>query len=159
MWTIVMQEEKAGKACYPVQCKALRFFPMEKGGETIFAALKFPILQIIVVDPKGNALKLKMNAGRSIDHPEFTIQHPDKMERPTIVIGERKSRRVIPDMMASPVKVPGETERFASLNRFRERVEPFLGKELTDEILGLFAQRLVEIEQKRLKKSKRKQAA
>lgn len=156
-WTIIMQEESVGKLKLPVRCKALRFFPMETGGgETIFKALAFPILQVIVRDGKGNTLKLKCNAGRGINNPEFTVQHPDTEEHPTMIVGEGKRRREVPDMLAAKVKKAGEKERYSTLAAFKSRVSPFLGAELTEEIISLFAARLAEIEQKRLAKSQKK---
>jgi hypothetical protein len=151
-WIINTQEETRGKNKFDVKCKRIKFFPVEgKGGETHFKALGFVLLQIIVEDEKsGTLLKLKLNASKGVESPTFAIQHADKLERPTFIVGEGKKRREVPDMLRPLEKVKGEVERYNTLKEFEERISKFLGVLVAGEVLDLFAVRLGEIVQKRL---------
>lgn len=159
MWKIIEQEETVGKMTMTVECKSLRFFPCETPGfETVFKPLAFPVLQIIVQDERGNRFKLKCSTADGVTAPTFTFQHPDKMDHPTMVVGQGKSRRAVPDFLAPKEKKQGEKERYGTVQAFRERIK-FLGPELVEKVLLLFAQRLVQLEQKRLSKKSKKKAA
>lgn len=151
-WNIQTQEEKTGKSVRDVKVKRVKFFPVEgKGGETTFKALGFVLLQVIVEDEKsGTVLKLKLNASKGIESPTFSIQHADTMERPTMIVGEGKRRREVPDMLRPLERVKGEVERYNTFKEFEARINKFLGVLVSAEVLALFAVRLGEIVQKRL---------
>jgi hypothetical protein len=149
-WKIIDQEESQGRYKVTVRCKRIRFFPIEgKGGETHFKPLAFPLLQVILKDEKsGVEIKVKCNA-TDLNHPTFIIHHPDKLERPTMIVGEGKRRREVPDMLAPLERVPGEKERH-TLKTIEERLSQFAGVLVATEVMDLFAIKLALIEEKRL---------
>ncbi len=144
MYQIIMQEESYGKNKIPVQCKRLRFFPIEgKGGETYFGKLGFVLLQVIVSDGK-TTLRLKLNASEGLAYPKFQVQHADTMDYPTLVVGEGKRRREIKDTLSPMVRVPGVKETY-NASEFEKRVKGIAGAELANTVMTLFANRFAKI--------------
>lgn len=141
-YEVVMQEEVYGKTRIPTQCKRLRSFPIEgkKKQGTSWCGIKFPLLQVIVQDEKGSRLRFKLNLSDGIEFPKFVVQHPNRMQHPTIIVGEGKRKKEIPDLLSPMVEVQGVKENYDATD-FEKRITQVCGAAVATEVLNLFAQK------------------
>jgi hypothetical protein len=140
-WIIVEQVEVYGRNRIPVKCKWLRYFPIEgKHGEVSFGKLKMPLFQVLVRNGSGMELKVKLNAAEPM-FPEWTIQHPDRLDYRTITVGEGRRKKTIPDMLSPKATVKGEREKH-NHQTIEPRLTRLFGAVLATEIIDLFARKL-----------------
>lgn len=138
MYKIVPQEEKIRKETRLVDCKNIRFLPLEKNGSVSFIPLKHLLLQVIIEDDNKEQLKLKLSTSGGINNPKFFVEHPSMMVHPTITVGQGKNKRKIADVLSPKVKKLGLKEEY-DLSGFEERLRSLAGTSLTATILQLFA--------------------
>jgi hypothetical protein len=140
-WRIVEQVEVYGRNRIPVKCKWLRCFPIEgKHGEVSFGKLKMPLFQVLMRNDYGMELKVKLNAAEP-RFPGWTIQHPDRLDYPTITVGEGRRKKTIPDTLSPKATVKGERERH-NHQTIEPRLTRLFGAALATEISDLFARKL-----------------
>ena len=140
-WQIKTQEEKVGREVVQVKCKNVRMFPIEQGGQVVgFGKLGFLLLQVIVVDEKGDERKLKLSTYRGIHDPKFTVQYPDKLVYKTYFTGQGKTRKEWADTLSQKVVKKGEKEEY-DLPDFEKRLKGMVGAGLAEEIMQEFLAR------------------
>lgn len=137
-WQIIAQTEKHGKEEIPVKCKHVKFFPLTDGGGNVegFGKLNRLVFRIVVRNSKGYELKLTAH-GDMMD-PMFNITHPDKVDYPTIWVGEGKRRRKVIDDLSAKITYKGEKEKYPYLMDFEARCTQMFGAEMKEEIMRLF---------------------
>lgn len=154
-WSIKPQEEKFGKDdVREVLCKWVKFYPQMKDGQRVgFGRFKFIILKIVLKCPWGDLYSLSWNnAAKGKPHGTFIWKAPDKLEQPPLrdafnnrPIINPKTFKPYPDLLAKPIQVPGDEERFETPEKLVEVLTKRLGAEMVEQILDLFAERQDEI--------------
>lgn len=147
-WTIVVQTEKHGKVEVPVLCKHVRFFPSvdKKTGQTTFGVLKFPVLRVLITNgDTEHKITWSNTAPKLAGLGEFVYHWPDKMVYPKLKVGQGKRARIVDDVLSPKIRQAGDTQRFASHERFAKWLTERYGAELSGQIMSAFAERLAQL--------------
>lgn len=133
-WNVVAQKSNRSMTL----CKRVRLYPSDQPDGTVkWMPLKMRMWQILITDPKGLVLKVKMTLNE-IGTPAFVVEHPEKQVYQTI----KHNGRDIPihDAHAPMLTVKGEVERYHTTKELKQRLAGFAGMSFANEVVGLFIQ-------------------
>lgn len=165
-WTIVVQEESAGKVKTPVLCKWVKFFPQMKNRVRVgFGIFKFIVLKVVIQAECGAQHVVTWSDVADDGEGRWKYKWPSKMDhdyercietnRPI----KDKKGNFIKDYLVPMVEYKGPEEGFANEIEMATFLVKQVGVEMASEIMQLFAEKLVIVRKKRAEAAAKKAAA
>ncbi len=107
----VLKENTAGGLV-----REIKFFPGKdrKTGELCLFRLKFSLFEVLLSDGE-DVVQLRVSFRGGVNFPKFTLQWPQRLERPMVDIGRDRGLgrgRKVPDMLAELEWVSGKREEY-----------------------------------------------